>query len=115
MISLRMREADAAPSELAAEPWVAPLFHRPLTPGEGACCCPARAVFAVVLAPSGELPQPPDVLLCAHHARAAHGRLAGADIALYDAAGVIVTEHLAGLLAEPDPVPSVPAAEPALG
>jgi len=88
------------------EPWIAPLFHRCLRPGEKSCCCPARAVFAVVVAPSAELPNPPDVLLCAHHARAAHARLEGPDIALYDAVGDIVTEHLAALLAEPDPLPT---------
>ena len=95
----------------APEPWVAPLFHRALLPGETACCCPARAVFSVVVAPTAELPHPPGVLLCAHHARAAHARLEGTDIALYDAAGDIVTEHLAALLAEPDAPPTLSAVD----
>ena len=104
MITLRTHEADAV---RAPEPWVAPLFHRPLPAGARACCCPARAVFAVVVAPTPELPYPPDVLLCAHHARASQERLTGEGIALYSAAGELVTPgpHVV-LRATAEPVPA---------
>jgi len=109
MSTLRSRDLAAiAPSE----PWVAPLLHRPLPAGERACCCPARAAFAVVVVPTEALPNPPDILLCAHHARAAHARLEGPGVALYDAAGAIVSGHLAALLA-PDPLPEIQEGEPA--
>ena len=90
MITLRAREPDAAPADGMADRWVAPLFHRPLARGERACCCPGRAAFAVVVAPSAALPHPPDVLLCAHHARTSQRGLARGGIAVYDAAGVLV-------------------------
>ena len=112
MIVLRVHGDDATP---ASEPWVAALFHGALPYGERACCCPARAAFAVVVAPSAALPNPPDVLLCAHHTRASHARLEGPGVALYDAAGVIVSGHLAALLAPPDPQPAIQDAEPAAG
>ncbi len=106
MITLRTREPDAAPADAAADPWVAPLFHGPLGYGDQACCCPARAAFAVVVAPSVALPHPPDVLLCAHHTRTSQRGLMRPGVAVYDAAGALVTGLVPVIRASADPVPS---------
>jgi hypothetical protein len=104
MITLRTHEPDAVQ---APEPWVAPLFHRPLPAGARACCCPARAVYAVVVAPSAELPHPPDVLLCGHHMRASQQRLSGEGIAVYGPDGVLVAPVAHVLVrATREPVPA---------
>lgn len=72
------------------KPWVAPLMRTEIDSVSQACCCPAPAVYAVVIAPQPSLPQPPEILLCAHHLRAARERLCRPDVAVYDAAGLFV-------------------------
>ncbi|HEU5391353.1 MAG TPA: hypothetical protein VFV73_36165 [Streptosporangiaceae bacterium] len=42
---------------------------RSASPGDQACCCPARAAVRVVMPPSPVRPHPTDLLLCAHHFR----------------------------------------------
>jgi len=70
--------------------WLAPLMRAQIEPTTQACCCPAPAVYAVVVAPRPDLPNPPEILLCSHHLRAARERLAHIDVGVYDAGGRLV-------------------------
>jgi hypothetical protein len=47
-------------------------------PGGRACCCPARAVVRVIMAPTPARPHSVDLLLCGHHYRASRQALAAA-------------------------------------
>jgi len=67
--------------------WLAPLWRAEIEPVAQACCCPARAAYAVVMAPTAHLPQPPEILLCAHHMWQARARLSRPDVGVYDAGG----------------------------
>ena len=91
-MNLRVRERhDVDESLLDYEPrWIAPLMRPQIEPTTQACCCPAPAVYAVVIAPTEKLPHPPEILLCAHHLRAARERLENADAGIYDASGRLV-------------------------
>lgn len=91
-MNLRLRErppvyctvGDTGPT------WLAPLWREPIEPVAQACCCPAPAAYAVVVAPTPHLPNPPEILLCAHHMWQARERLSKPDVGVYDAGGHIV-------------------------
>jgi hypothetical protein len=91
-MNLRVRERTSfyEPTRADRPQWVAPLMRAQIDPIAQACCCPAPAVYAVVLAPSQELPNPPEILLCAHHMWGSGSRLSQSDVAVYDADGQIV-------------------------
>jgi len=91
-MNLRVRErSTSAESRSGADrSWVAPLMRAEIEPTTPACCCPAPAVYAVVVAPTHELPRPPEVLLCSHHLREARERLGCLDVGVYDAGGRLV-------------------------
>jgi hypothetical protein len=91
-MNLRVRERTSfyEPTRVERSRWLAPLMHAHIEPNTPACCCPAPAVYQVVVAPSVELPSPPEILLCAHHMWSASGRLSQPDIAVYDADGRLV-------------------------
>jgi hypothetical protein len=67
-----------------------PGVDRRLTPGDRACCCPARPVVTAVIPVGRGHPHPVDLLLCGHHYRASLGALlvVGADV--YDNAGALI-------------------------
>jgi len=58
------------------------------TPGDRACCCPARAVVRIVLPPGPARPHPTDLLLCAHHYRMSRHALAAAEAAICELPGI---------------------------
>jgi hypothetical protein len=91
-MNLRVRERTSfyEPTQVARPRWVAPLMRAQIEPIAQACCCPAPAVYQVVLAPSAQLPNPPEILLCAHHMWSASTRLCQPDVAVYDTDGQIV-------------------------
>jgi hypothetical protein len=62
----------------------------PLEFAERSCCCPARPAAVVVMPPTDSRPYPVDLLLCAHHYRAAVGALLAMGAAVYDAGGVVI-------------------------
>ena len=55
---------------------------RSASPGDQACCCPARAAVRVVMPPSPARPHPTDLLLCAHHFRMSREALVAAQAAV---------------------------------
>jgi hypothetical protein len=91
-MNLRVRERTSfyEPTTADRQRWVAPLMRGHIDPIAQACCCPAPAVYQVVVAPSVRLPNPPEVLLCAHHMWSSRQRLSGPDVAVYDADGQLV-------------------------
>ena len=89
-MNLRVHERPRTTVRHRETLWVAPLMRPEIAPVSQACCCPAPAVYAVVVAPTEALPSPPEILLCAHHMYAARERLARGDIGVYDAAGHLV-------------------------
>jgi len=91
-MNLRVRERSTAVecSSRVDRSWVAPLMRAQIEPTTQACCCPAPAVYAVVVPPTHDLPRPPEVLLCSHHLREARERLVGLDVGVYDAGGRLV-------------------------
>lgn len=91
-MNLRVRERTSfyEPTRVERRRWIAPLMRAHIEPNTSACCCPAPAVYQVVVAPSPELPNPPEILLCAHHMWRASGRLSQPDVAVYDADGQLV-------------------------
>lgn len=88
-MNLRVRRE---PRSLAAHQvrWVAPLFTSTIAAATPACCCTAPAAYAVVLPPGPALPNPPEILLCAHHLRASQQRLVALGAAVYDDLGRLV-------------------------
>lgn len=58
------------------------------TPGNRACCCPAKAVVRIVMPPSPARPHPTDLLLCAHHYRVSRRALADAEAAICELPGI---------------------------
>lgn len=52
-----------------------------------ACCCPAKPVVVAVMPPAPGRDHPTDLLLCAHHYRAARAALDAAGAAVFDGAG----------------------------
>jgi hypothetical protein len=52
-----------------------------------ACCCPARPVVVAVMPPAPGRDHHTDLLLCAHHYRAARAALDAAGAAVFDGAG----------------------------
>jgi hypothetical protein len=91
-MNLYVRErSTAVESAPSPEPrWLAPLMRAEIAPTTQACCCPAPAVYAVVVAPTAQLPNPPEILLCSHHLRMSRDRLARSDVGVYDAGGRLV-------------------------
>lgn len=91
-MNLRVRERASfyEPTRVDRRSWVAPLMRARIEPNTAACCCPAPAVYQVVVAPSADLSDPPEILLCAHHMWSATGRLSRPDVAVYDADGRLV-------------------------
>jgi hypothetical protein len=90
MMHVRERTMIAGPAGVDEDRWLAPLMRAEIDPIATACCCPAPAVYAVVLAPTERMPNPPEVLLCAHHMWVSRARLTRPDVAVYDAAGHLV-------------------------
>jgi hypothetical protein len=91
VMNLHVRERGQwTHSTREAPTWIAPLIRAQIEPVAQACCCPAPAVYAVVVAPNPELSNPPEVLLCAHHMWQSRERLARRDVGVYDAAGCLV-------------------------
>jgi hypothetical protein len=60
---------------------------RSASPGDQACCCPARAVVRVIMPPSPARPHTTDLLLCAHHFRMSRRALAAAQAAVCELPG----------------------------
>lgn len=91
-MNLRVRERTSfyEPTRVDRPRWVAPLMRAHIDPIAQACCCPAPAVYQVVVAPSAQLPNPPEILLCAHHTWSSRSRLSRPDVAVYDAEGHLV-------------------------
>jgi hypothetical protein len=58
-----------------------------LSTAERACCCSARPVVVAVMPPSPDRDHPTDLLLCAHHYRAARGALAASGATVFDQDG----------------------------
>ena len=59
---------DASAGEGAGKPGAC-RRHEPIPPQARSCCCPAEPVGQVILVPTGDRAQEPDLLLCAHHLR----------------------------------------------
>jgi hypothetical protein len=61
---------------------------RSASPGDQACCCPARAAVRVIMPPSPARPHTTDLLLCAHHFRVSHCALIAAQAAICELPGI---------------------------
>ena len=64
-----------------------------MPPNARSCCCPAPAVYAVVLS-DGDGHSHAPVLLCRHHARRSLPALARDGVAVFDVAGPLYDARL---------------------
>lgn len=90
---LHLRTADPQPAASGTTP-PAParesIDWRALRFAQHACCCGARPAVVVVMPPAPGRPHPTDLLLCAHHYRAAETTLAAAGAAVFTMTGAAV-------------------------
>lgn len=71
----------AGPAGRLAQPRTSALADRAV-PME-ACCCPARPMFKVVMAPTATRPHQVDLWLCGHHYRVSRAALESAGAQVY--------------------------------
>ena len=83
----RPRPPEKASPRQRAESSAYPLA-RSASPGDQACCCPARAVVRVIMPPSSARPHTTDLLLCAHHFRVSRRALIAAQAAICELPGI---------------------------
>ncbi len=72
---------------------------RQAAPVGSACCCPAKPVVQVVMAPTASRPEPTELLLCGHHYRVSREALAAANATVTELPG-ISDSALAALVAD---------------
>ena len=90
---LHVRTADpqpAAPGTTPPAPARESIDWRALSFAHHACCCGARPAVVVVMPPAPGRPHPTDLLLCAHHYRAAQLALAAAGAGVFTMTGAAV-------------------------
>lgn len=70
--------------------WLAPACRQELAPTTAACCCPAPAVYQVVMPPSDAHSNLVEILLCGHHYRVNEQKLFDEGAAVYDMDGRLI-------------------------
>jgi hypothetical protein len=78
-----MRRSAKAAGDQAAWSGPPPLADR-------GCCCPARPVVKVLIAPSSARPHSVDLLLCGHHYLASRAALAAVNAVAIDETGSVL-------------------------
>ena len=71
-------------------PCLGPISLRALRTADRACCCPAQPAVMALMPAAPHRPHQTDLLLCAHHYRAARNGLVAAGATVVDEAGHVL-------------------------